>query len=194
MNISEDTKERNDKEKRKLEIRRNELGMQAMRYDLWQINIEEDLVETLYRLIDVDIKLGEGELSKIARNIISALGYSLIEIEGQRTLINKRTGERAERNLVYSLLDDNTDNEKEEDTYKDTDNEEEYEGRTRYLYIPPGPRSTINDTIRLFKENGARYDKEKKRWYIKGDTDIDKFTPFLDIETPKPKKAKDKGR
>ena len=67
----------------------------------------------------------------MARNIISALGYSLIENEGQRTLLNKRTGERAERNLVYSLLDDNTDNEKEEDTFKDTDNEEEYEGRTR---------------------------------------------------------------
>ncbi len=58
--------------------------------------------------------------------------------------------------------------------------EGEKEGRVKYLFIPPGPHSVYKMTVKCFEQNGAKYDPDKKKWYIPSDVDEAVFEGFLE--------------
>ncbi len=47
----------------------------------------------------------------------------------------------------------------------------------KYLIIPHGPEKMVKETIKLFLENGARFDG--RRWYIPEGVDEKPFKDFI---------------
>ena len=279
--MSENIKyERSDSDnKASLENERNRLGMLAMRYDIEEIKLNDELIETLYKLIGVDKALSGGAVSKITENIVSALGYRLLVKDTDNgdieyVIKDKRTGELIYRSYVSMFnndskkddkaalsrdikegerialkirLSDRLTDEQKKQTREDIEHylydngaryekytikaedsktgreingrnwyityhegmdlsifgpylkdkslivnnraaDEDQEEKRQYLFIPPGPRSVFDDTIALFKDNGAIYDPRLKRWYLVGEYDKDKFKDFIKPYTEEDKK------
>lgn len=125
---------------------------------------QEEMRQSFQSAVDIDYEM-YGKVSNLTAQVLDAYHFDVKErqviiVHEQRSNISEKVD-----NTPVSKT------EKEEKTDK--------VGKKQYLHIPPMGKKQFDSTIQFFKDNGARFDRMAKQWYITDERNKDVFKAYI---------------